>query len=113
MAKHKSYLTLFGRAFIFFSLGVSNAFSSAYYVDFASGDDSNTGTSAAEPWAHCPGDPKAAGNPAGVTLSPGDKIFFKGGVQYNGQVNVKWSGSSGNTITYDGNSAGNWGTGKR
>ena len=111
MAKHKSYLTLSAAIFVFFAMGVSNAFSSAYYVDFASGNDSNEGTSTAAPWVHCPGDPKAAGYPAGVTLSPGDKVFFKGGVQYNGQVNVKWSGSSGNTITYDGNSAGNWGKG--
>jgi Right handed beta helix region len=112
MKKHKSYLTLLAAMAIFFALGVSNAFSSTYYVDFAGGNDSNTGTSTASPWVHCPGDPNAAGKPATTTLAPGDKVFFKGGVQYNGQVNVNWAGASGNTITYDGNSAGNWGTGK-
>jgi hypothetical protein len=112
VGKHKNYLTLLAAAVIFFVFGVSDAFPSSYYVDFANGSDLNAGTSTLVPWAHCPGDPEADGNASDVILSPGDKVFFKGGVQYNGQVNVNWSGSSGNTITYDGNSAGNWGTGK-
>ncbi|MGC2423931.1 MAG: choice-of-anchor Q domain-containing protein [Nitrospirota bacterium] len=112
MEKHKSYLTLLATMLIFFNMGVSYAFSETYYVDFAGGDDSNTGTSTSAPWVHCPGDPKAAGNPADVALSPGDKVYFKGGIQYRGQINVNWSGSSGNLIAYDGNSAGTWGTGQ-
>ena len=89
MEKHKSYLTLIATTVIFFALGVSNAFSATYYVDFAGGNDSSAGTSTAAPWVHCPGDPNAAGKPVSVTLSPGDKVIFKGGVQYSGQVNVK------------------------
>jgi hypothetical protein len=112
MGRHKSSLTLLAALVIFFGLGVCDAFPSSYYVDFAGGSDSNSGTSQAAPWAHCPGDPEADGNPADVILSPGDKVYFKGGVQYNGEVDVNWSGSSGNTITYDGNSADDWGIGR-
>ncbi len=79
-----------------------------YYVDFASGSDSNAGTKEA-PWKHAPGDPKATGNPAATKLAPGNVVQFKGGVVYRGVVDVKWSGTSGKPITYKGTG---WGEGK-
>jgi len=82
-----------------------------YYVDYVSGSDSNNGTSTSTPWKHCPGDSNATGNPGSTTLSGGDTIIFKGGVEYKGGVTVGSSGSSGSPITFDGNSAGTWGTG--
>ena len=74
-----------------------------YYIDFASGNDTNDGLSTAAPWKHAPGDPSATGNPATVTVAAGSTIVFKGGVVYNGYVEIAAarynSGSSGNLIT--------------
>jgi hypothetical protein len=39
-------------------------------------------------------------------------VEFKGGVAYNGTILLKWSGSPGKPITYDGNSGGTFGTGR-
>ena len=95
-----------------------SSFAANFYVDFASGNDSNIGTSTSTPWKHCPGDPAASSIAAAKTLLAGDTVFFKGGVSYvlSGPsltgISLKWSGNNGNPITYDGNSAGNWGTGK-
>src|SRR5262249_44950170 len=41
----------------------------------------------------------------------GNMVLFKGGVSYLGEVDLLWSGSPGSPITYDGNSAGAWGSG--
>ena len=38
--------------------------------------------------------------------------MFKGGVSYTNTITVNWSGTTGSSITYDGNSAGTWGSGK-
>ena len=83
-----------------------------YYVDYAGGSDLNSGTSPATAWKHVPGDPLASGIPANTTLLPGDTVVFKGGVVYNGTVVIPWSGLLGRPITYDGNSAGTFGTGE-
>lgn len=87
-----------------------------YYVDYSAGADTNAGTSTATAWKHCPGDPAATGTALAKTLAAGDTVFFKGGVSYvftgaNG-ISLKWNGTSGSPITYDGNSAGTWGTGR-
>lgn len=86
-----------------------------YYVDYQSGVDSNAGTTTAAPWKHCPGDPAATGAVAAISLAAGDTVNFKGGVTYilTGSTGVvlRWSGTSGAPITYDGNSTGAWGTG--
>jgi hypothetical protein len=83
-----------------------------YYVDFASGSDTSNGTSTATPWQHCPGDAKATGMVASAALAAGDSVILKGGVSYTNSIMVNWSGTTGNPITYDGNSAGTWGSGK-
>jgi hypothetical protein len=84
---------------------------STYYVDYSAGSDANNGISTSTAWQHCPGDANATGN-AAITLAPGSTVIFKGGITYIGQIVVGASGASGNPITYDGNSAGTWGTGK-
>ncbi len=94
----------------------------SYYVDYSSGADGNSGTSTSSPWQHCPGDPAATGTAGSTSLNPGDTVFFKGGVHYvltgNGNpvyqtgIGLNWSGAAGQPITYDGNSAGTWGTGR-
>ncbi|HUW13791.1 MAG TPA: InlB B-repeat-containing protein, partial [Anaerolineae bacterium] len=83
-----------------------------YYVDFVGGADTNAGTSTLTAWKHCPGDANATGTAASTTLAAGNQVIFKGGVQYNGQIALMWSGTDGARIVYDGNSAGTWGTGK-
>lgn len=58
---------------------------SVYYVDIATGSDSNSGTSATSPWAHLPG--TVGGGPA-RQLQPGDTVLVKGGSVNNCCVNV-------------------------
>jgi len=99
-----------------------NAFGASYYVDYSSGSDSNPGTNAAAPWKHCPGDPAATGTAGSTPLKAGNTVYFKGGVPYvltgDGNpiyqtgIGLNWSGSASQPITYDGNSAGTWGTGR-
>ncbi len=84
-----------------------------YYVDYATGADSNNGTSTSTPLKHCPGDPNY--NPSGsapTALLAGDTVIFKGGVRYYSYITCNWAGSSEDRIIYDGNSAGTWGTGQ-
>lgn len=90
--------------------GVARA--AIYYIDFATGSDANNGTSTSTPWKREPGDVNATGTSDVTTLAAGDTVKFKGGVVYSGLVIFKWSGSLGSPITYDGNSAGDWGTGR-
>ena len=83
-----------------------------YFVDFANGSDANTGRSPSLPWKHAPGDADASSVPANTTLGPGETVEFRGGVVYVGTVVLAWSGTPGAPITYDGNSAGTFGTGR-
>jgi parallel beta-helix repeat protein len=84
-----------------------------YYVDFSTGSDTNNGTSVSTAWEHCPGDVNATASAGSTNLQLGDTVVFKGGVEYDGTINLNWSGSSDTSrIIYDGNSAGTWGTGK-
>src|SRR5208283_2026043 len=55
----------------------TTAFSATYYIDYASGSDSNNGTSIAKPWKRCPG---MKGFTGSYSHSAGDKFVFKGGV---------------------------------
>jgi hypothetical protein len=102
---------LAGVVTLFLVLG-SVADGATYYVDFATGSDGNDGTSKSSPFMHSPGDDNAAALAAQVVLQPGDTVIFKGGVAYLGTIKLTRNGASGNRITYDGNSAGDWGTGK-
>ena len=88
------------------SFPLLSALGSTYYVDFAGGADANAGTAAA-PFQHCPGDGNAAGKAAAAALSPGDSVVFRGGVTYPGTINCPSDG-----VTYDGNTAGGFGTGR-
>ena len=83
----------------------------SYYVDYASGSDSNDGKASSNPFKHCPGDANATGVAVSTILAPGDTINFKGGVKYRGQINISKSGSPGSPITYKGDPGG-WGSGK-
>lgn len=88
----------------------------SYYVDYAAGADTQAGTSTTSAWKHSPGDPAATGAAATTNLAAGDTVYFKGGVTYvfTGDTGIvlRWNGAAGKPITYDGNSAGNWGSGR-
>ncbi len=94
-------------------LGSANAaLATDYYVDYSSGDDANAGTSAEAAWKHAPGDRAAKDKPAEVKLAPGDRVIFKGGVSYEGAITITASGTAEKPVIYDGNTAGQFGTGK-
>jgi hypothetical protein len=90
----------------------SEGLAKTYYVDFVSGNDANNGTTKESPWKHCSGDPAATDKAKATVFGPGDKIFFKGGVVYRGNMVVQQSGTEGKPITYDGNSQETFGTGR-
>ncbi len=54
-----------------------------YYVDFASGSDTNSGLSKDVPWQNAPGMISCSNNCTVFGLHPGDKVIFKGGVTWN------------------------------
>jgi len=83
-----------------------------YYVDYATGSDSNAGTSTVTPWKHAPGDDNAIGVADSINLSAGDTVVFKGNVTYYGRIDVDWNGSSSGYITYKSGHllASQWGT---
>jgi hypothetical protein len=60
-------------------LAATQAFSASYYVDYASGLDSNSGTSVTSPWKRCPGMPGFA---HAYQHAAGDRFIFKGGVTW-------------------------------
>ncbi len=112
------FISLYLIIFLIFMFSLnSNGYCATYYVDFTNSErksaDSNNGTSSSTALMHCPGDNRyTPSGPAPTTLSAGDTVIFKGGINYKGSINLNWSGSAGRVITYDGNSAGTWGRGK-
>src|SRR3954468_2423673 len=107
--------SLFGSAAILFCSVAASLSAANYYVDYSGGADANGGTSQNSPWMHCPGDPAAGGVAAAAALAAGDTVIFKGGVTYvftgSTGIMLNWDGASSSAITYDGNSAGDWGAG--
>ena len=71
-----------------------SASNTTYYVDSVSGNDSNNGTSTASAW-------KTLGKVNSVTFQAGDKILFKRGSSWTGQLHPLGSGSSGSPIVID------------
>ncbi len=83
-----------------------------YYVDFDGGSNSADGRSPQTAFKHCPGDASATGIAATTVLAAGDRVVFKGGVNYRSTVTCKWSGSDAQPIVYDGNTSGDFGNGR-
>lgn len=73
-----------------------------YYVDFASGNDANSGKSTTQAWKRAPGDTASTANSAAAVLKGGDTVRFKGGIAYRGTIVLKQSGDVGNPIIYTG-----------
>jgi hypothetical protein len=70
------------------------AANTTYYVDSVGGNDTNNGTSSATAW-------KSLGKVNNTTFQPGDKILFKAGGVWGGQLWPKGSGVSGSPIVID------------
>jgi hypothetical protein len=79
----------------------SYANNTTYYVDSAAGNDTNSGTSTGSPW-------KNLSKVNATTFLPGDKILFKSGSTWTGQLHPLGSGASGAPISID-----RYGTGNR
>lgn len=62
-----------------------------YYIDYQNGDDQNSGNSNKTPW-------KTAEALKHKVLSPGDKVLFKRGVLYQGQVELTGVGEEDNRV---------------
>lgn len=77
--KHFIYLIFL---VVFASCGTRNE----YYIDSENGNDNNTGHSPKSAWASL----KKINQ---IVFKPGDKIFFKSGSKWNGQLELKGSGS--------------------
>ena len=75
-----------------------------YYVDWATGSDTNNGTSTATPWKRSPGMATATGTAKTTVLVSGDIVAFKGGSTHLFDAAIV--AKSG--VTYDGEL---WGTG--
>ncbi len=90
----------------------SFAHAATYFVDYNSGSNTNTGTSQQTAWKNCPGDSACTQLSLSAVLNSGDTIFFKGGVVYKGAISLRYSGKPNSPIVFDGNSSGNFGTGK-
>jgi hypothetical protein len=77
-------------------------FSSAatYYIDYAYGNNSNSGTSSSSAW-------KTIAKVNSFTFKPGDKILFKRGSTWNETLTIKQNGSSSYPITYGSYGSGN------
>lgn len=65
-----------------------------YYVDSDSGNDSNSGVAVSHPW-------KSLEKVNQTTFFPGDKILFKAGGSWIGQLHPLGSGNASNQITID------------
>ncbi len=83
-----------------FTVGTALCESNTYYVDFLNGNDDNDGDCSDAAWKHAPGDYEATSVADSTSLLPGDTVKFKGGMVYNGMIDLTGSGTSGNPITY-------------
>src|SRR4051812_18173238 len=101
--------TLITAAVILGALGfAASAPAASYFVDFASGSDSNNGLSTTAAWKRCPGMTGFAGNYSHVA---GDRFLFKRGVTWtNCFPLVIGNGGTASSPDYYGTDP-NWGSG--
>ncbi|GAA1716786.1 hypothetical protein GCM10009745_76690 [Kribbella yunnanensis] len=74
--------------------GPAYAGSTTYFVDSASGSDSNNGTSESTPW-------QSLAKVNSTEFAPGDTIRFRAGASWNGQLSPKGSGTGAAHIAID------------
>ena len=86
--------------FLFCLLIAGSGFATTYYIDYASGNDSNNGTSKTSPWQHAPGMQTCTNLCSSATINAGDSIILKGGVTWP-NASFMWSlpgGATGNPV---------------
>jgi hypothetical protein len=79
------------------------AHAATYYIDFASGADTNAGTSKSAPWKHAPGMTGCTSICSSQAINAGDSIILKGGVTWDSTVfnwTISKGGSVGNPVYY-------------
>jgi hypothetical protein len=82
-------------------LSISSAQAATFYIDFASGADSNAGASKAAPWKHAPGMQGCSSDCSSYSHALGDRFIFKGGVTWDHTI-FPWNFvGGGNSGTYD------------
>ena len=74
---------------LIFTISVSAQ--TTYYISSSSGNDSNSGKSSSSPW-------KNLSKVNSTKFYPGDNILFKRGDTWNGQWDIKYSGSSSSPV---------------
>ncbi|MFE3449931.1 discoidin domain-containing protein [Nonomuraea sp. NPDC059194] len=77
------------------------AVGTTYYVDAAAGDDANSGQSTSAAW-------KSLAKANQLTLGPGDRLLFKAGQRWQGQLAIKGAGAPGSPAL-----VGSYGTGAK
>ena len=70
----------------------TSAYAAVYYVDAGNGNDSNSGTSSAQPW-------KSLSKVTNSAFSPADSILLKRGEQWTESLRINSSGSKNSLIT--------------
>jgi hypothetical protein len=94
--KNKTIRTFFpvlAMAFVILPVYLA-ADNTTYYIDSINGNDSGNGTSQGTPW-------KTLAKVNSVTYGPGDRILFKAGASWTGQLLPGGSGNSGRPIVID------------
>ena len=87
------YLCLIGGLF-----ASANLFAATYYIDYASGNDGNSGTSKSSPWKRCPG---MSGFSGSYSHTAGDRFIFKGGVTWGSDAFPMKIGAAGTSSARD------------
>lgn len=87
-------------------VSISTAFCAQLFVDFENGNDQNSGKDNAQPWKHSPGDLNATGEAKSHKLTAGDRVIFKGGIHYFGNIVVPSNGDRTAPIIFTGDA---WG----
>src|SRR5580704_14192696 len=73
-------------SFVFFGLAISSS-ATTYYLNCATGSDSNSGTSSSSPWG-------TLTKANSITYRPGDSLLLADGVTCNGTLAPLGSGTS-------------------
>ncbi len=82
------------RFFSFLFLAALTLHGATYYVDFTAGNDAGRGTSESEPW-------KTLAKVNATELRPGDRVLFRSGSTWHGQLVPKGSGSEAAAVIFD------------
>lgn len=81
-------------AVLFYLLCLMRAVAETYHIDGNTGDDSHDGTSPAKAW-------RSLDRVNRQLFKPGDRILFRSGTSYQGQLRPQGSGTEGNPVRID------------